>query len=173
MGWSIGSTWHRWDPHIHAPGTSKENQYGSSEDETVCQQYFKTIQKAQPQCSALGITDYFVPRGYRLFIERKGPCNLPGLFVFPNIELRLKTRAEKGNTPNVHLLVSPEADDHLTVITSKLAELTFTYDDEKFRCTEDDLRRLGRVATKNRKLEDEAALKAGAACFLIGKRSGG
>lgn len=167
MRWSIGSTWLRWDPHIHAPGTLKENQYGPHNDAAVWERYFAKLREAQPKCSALGITDYFVPRGYRLFVERGGRVQLPELFVFPNVELRLKTRAEKGNAPNVHLLISPESDDHLAVITSKLADLTFTYDDEKYRCTEDDLRRLGRAVTKDRSLVDEAALKAGAANFLV------
>lgn len=167
MRWSIGSTWLRWDPHIHAPGTLKENQYGPHDDAAVWERYFARIREAQPPCAAIGITDYFVPRGYRLFVERGGLQQLPGIFVFPNVELRLKTRAEKGNAPNVHLLISPEPDDHLAVITSKLADLTFAYDGEKYRCTEDDLRRLGRAVTRDRSLNDEAALRAGAAQFLV------
>lgn len=35
MRWSIGSTWYRWDPHIHAPGTLNENQYGPHDDDAV------------------------------------------------------------------------------------------------------------------------------------------
>lgn len=167
MRWSIGSTWHRWDPHIHAPGTLKENQYGPHDDDAVWARFFAKIREAQPPCSALGITDYFVPRGYRLFLERGGLVQLPGLFVFPNVELRLKTRAEKGNAPNVHLLISPEPHDHLSVITSKLAALTFTFGGEEFRCTEDDLRRLGRAIQRDPSLNDEAALRAGAAQFLV------
>jgi hypothetical protein len=167
MRWSIGSTWYRWDPHIHAPGTLKENQYGPHDDDAVWARFFAKIREAQPPCSALGITDYFVPRGYRLFLERGGPVQLPGLFVFPNVELRLKTRADKGNAPNVHLLISPEPHDHLSVITSKLAALTFTFGGEEFRCTEDDLRRLGRAIKRDPSLNDEAALRAGAAQFLV------
>jgi len=26
---SIGSAWHRWEPHIHAPGTILNNQFGA------------------------------------------------------------------------------------------------------------------------------------------------
>jgi hypothetical protein len=167
MSWSVGSTWHRWDPHIHAPGTLKANEYGRHDDDTVWDRYFATIQQAQPSCSALGITDYFVPRGYRFFLERGGRTRLPGLFVFPNVELRLKTRTERGNALNVHLLISPEPEDHLSVITSKLAALTFTYGGEEFRCTEDDLRRLGRSIQRDRSLNDEEALRAGAAHFLV------
>jgi hypothetical protein len=167
MSWSIGSTWHRWDPHIHAPGTLKENRYGSHDDDDVWQRYFAKIRDARPACSALGITDYFVPRGYRLFVERGGRDQLPGVFVFPNVELRLKTRAEKGNAPNVHLLISPESQDHLSVITIKLAGLTFTFAGEDFRCTEEDLRRLGRTIQRDASLSDEVALRAGAAQFLV------
>jgi predicted ATP-dependent endonuclease of OLD family len=167
MRWSIGSTWLRWDPHIHAPGTLKENNYGPPDDDAVWDRYFATIRAAQPLCAAIGVTDYFVPRGYRLFVERGGCEKLTGTFVFPNVELRLKTRAEKGNAPNVHLLISPEPDDHLSVITSKLAGLTFTYDGEEYRCTEEDLRRLGRAFQRDPSLNDEAALRAGAAQFLV------
>lgn len=167
MSWSIGSTWLRWDPHIHAPGTLKENQYGDHGDPAIWERYFARIREAQPACAAIGITDYFVPRGYRLFVERGGPEKLPGIHVFPNVELRLKTRAEKGNAPNVHLLVAPDARDHLAVVTSKLAALTFAFGGEDYRCTEDDLRRLGRSVTRDPSLNDEAALRAGAAQFLV------
>lgn len=165
--WTTGSIWHRWDPHIHAPGTLRANQYGPHDDPAVWERYFANIRQAVPACAALGITDYFVPRGYRLFLKHGGISQLPGLFVFPNVELRLKTRAEKGSAPNVHLLVSPEPLDHLSVITSKLAALTFSYGGEDFRCTEEDLRRLGRTVQHDASLEDEAALRAGAAQFLV------
>jgi energy-coupling factor transporter ATP-binding protein EcfA2 len=165
--WSIGSTWLRWDPHIHAPGTLKENQYGDHGDPAVWDRYFARIREARPACAAIGITDYFVPRGYRLFVERGGPAQLPGIHVFPNVELRLKTRTDKGHAFNVHLLVSPDAPDLLATLTSKLAALTFRYDDNDYRCTEEDLRRLGRVVARDPSLADEGALRAGAAQFLV------
>ncbi|GAB5549988.1 MAG: AAA family ATPase [Sandaracinaceae bacterium] len=167
MRWEVGSTWHRWDPHIHAPGTLKANRYGNHDDPAIWDRYFERLRKARPACTALGITDYFVPRGYRLFLEHGGRKKLPGLYVFPNVELRLKTRTETGNALNVHLLVSPEDDDHLAVLTSKLAALTFGYDRDDYQCTEEGLRRLGRRVTRKPSLEDEAALRAGAAQFLV------
>ncbi|MCZ7684440.1 MAG: hypothetical protein M5U28_39010 [Sandaracinaceae bacterium] len=167
MRWSVGSTWARWDPHIHAPGTLKENRYGDHRDPGVWERYFDRIREAQPACSAIGLTDYFVPRGYRLFVEHGGPEKLQGLFVFPNVELRLKTRTEKGHALNVHLLVSPEDPNHLATLTSKLAALTFRYDDDDYHCTEDDLRRLGRRVSLSPTMNDEEALRAGAAQFLV------
>jgi hypothetical protein len=96
MRWSIGSTWLRWDPHIHAPGTLKENHYGSHDDATVWERYFAKIREARP-----------------------------------------------------HLRISPDPEDHLAVIESKLAALTFTYGGEEYRCTEGDLRRLGRAVHRD------------------------
>lgn len=165
--WSIGSTWHRWDPHIHAPGTLKANRYGSHDDTAVWNRYFAMIREAQPACSALGITDYFVPRSYRLFIERGGRQQLPGLFVFPNVELRLVTRTLAGHALNVHLLVSPDDPDHLGTLTEKLAALTFRYDGDDYHCTEADLRRLGKRVNPGLANDDEGALRAGAERFLV------
>jgi len=51
MRWSIGSTWHRWDPHIHAPGTLKQNDYGAHDDATIWERYFAKIRAAQPPCA--------------------------------------------------------------------------------------------------------------------------
>jgi ABC-type lipoprotein export system ATPase subunit len=167
MRWSIGSTWHRWDPHIHAPGTLKENQYGPHTDAAVWNRYFATIREAQPECSAIGITDYFVPRGYRLFIEHGGRVQLPGLFVFPNVELRLVTRTLAGPALNVHLLVSPDDPDHLGTLAEKLSALTFRYDGDDYRCTEADLRRLGKRVKPELSNDDEGALRAGAERFLV------
>lgn len=167
MSWSIGSSWHRWDPHIHAPGTLKGNRYGHHAENAVWERYFEALRAARPTCEAIGITDYFVPRGYRLVIERGGNDKLPGVLLFPNVELRLKTRAVRGCAPNVHLLVCPDGKDHLVAISSKLAALTFTYDGERFQCTEDSLQRLGRAVSKNPNLDDEGALREGAANFLV------
>ncbi|MCA3016092.1 MAG: AAA family ATPase [Myxococcaceae bacterium] len=165
--WLVGASWQRWDPHIHAPGTLKEDGFGDHTEDATWAAYFAQILSARPAVAALGITDYFVPRGYRLFRERAGGKLPADLFVFPNVELRLKTRTERGNALNVHLLVSPDDPDHLAVITSKLQGLVFSYGNgEKFRCTEEDLRRLGR-AYKKTTLTDEAALRAGASVFLV------
>lgn len=64
MHWSIGPTWHRWDPHIHAPGTLKENQYGPHDDDAVWARFFAKI--ANPS------SRYFAPR-------RPSSSTMPGL----------------------------------------------------------------------------------------------
>lgn len=166
---STGSEWIRIDPHIHAPGTLKQDGYGDSSDPRTWIEYAQRINDARPAPSMLGITDYFIPRGYRLFTERVPPGSLPSVqCVFPNIELRLNMKAERGHAINVHLLVSPEDPDHLDLVTIKLQTLTFLYGKETFRCTEEGLRRLGRAHAKKAGLDDEAALREGASQFLVG-----
>ncbi len=167
MTWSIGSTWLRWDPHIHAPGTLKGNHYGPHGDAQVWDRYFEKLRTTMPACAAIGITDYFVPRGYRLFLQHGGQEKLPGVFAFPNVELRLRTRTQKGHALNVHLLVAPNESDHLSVLVSTLAALTFHYDGNDYQCTEEGLRRLGRCVRRGAEIDDEAALRVGATQFLV------
>jgi hypothetical protein len=32
MSWNVGSSWHRWDPHIHTPGTLFADEYAGNWD---------------------------------------------------------------------------------------------------------------------------------------------
>lgn len=166
--WSLGSTWVRVDPHIHAPGTLRANDYGDHADKKTWERYAERLRDASPPVAVLGITDYFVPRGYRLFRENVSSSEVPSIaLIFPNIELRLNIKTDRGQAVNVHLLVSPDTTDHLAVIQSKLHALRFRYDGEHFPCSEDGLRRLGRAHARNPALDDEAALREGASQFLV------
>lgn len=49
-----GSEWNRWDPHIHAPGTVREDGFGGDWDT-----YLTNIENSTPRIRALGITDYY------------------------------------------------------------------------------------------------------------------
>jgi len=54
---SVGSEWHRWDPHLHAPGTLLSDQFGGDWDT-----YLQRLESSSPPVQALGITDYFCLR---------------------------------------------------------------------------------------------------------------
>lgn len=62
--WSTGSRWHRWDPHLHTPGTLLNDQFGSD-----WSAYFAAIEQATPQVAALDVTDHFTLRGYMEFLR--------------------------------------------------------------------------------------------------------
>lgn len=46
----VGSTWRRWDPHIHAPGTLKNDQFKSWDA------FLARVESANPPLAAVGIT---------------------------------------------------------------------------------------------------------------------
>ncbi len=160
--WHIGSEWFRWDPHVHTPGTLRNDQFGGAWDG-----YIKAIETATPPVAVLGVTDYFCFRGYRALKARQAEGALKGILLFPNLELRLTIETEKKKPLNIHLLVSPDDPDHLARIEEKIATLTFPYKDEPYQCTELGLIRLGRAYTTDPKLPDGAALKEGANQFKV------
>lgn len=161
---SRGSQWHRWDPHIHTPGTLKADQYKGDD---AWELYLQALEAASPPLAAIGVTDYGVTASYeRLKAEKdKGrlkECEL----LFPNIELRLDLGTVKGNFVNIHLLVSPGDPDHLTELNRFLGRLEFTAHKDTFVCTPSDLMRLGRKSDPT-KTTDAAALEHGFTQFKV------
>lgn len=51
-----GSLWHRWDPHIHTPGTALNDQYAGPDPWAA---FLDAIEASNPPIRAIGITDYF------------------------------------------------------------------------------------------------------------------
>ncbi|HEX9402596.1 MAG TPA: hypothetical protein VF912_21045, partial [Anaeromyxobacter sp.] len=103
MPWSVGSRWFRWDPHLHAPGTLRNDQFGGDWDA-----YLKALEAAKPAVAVLGVTDYFTLSGYKALKQRQTTGAIPGILLFPNIELRLTIETDKKKAINLHLLVSPD-----------------------------------------------------------------
>lgn len=136
---SRGSLWHRWDPHIHAPGTLMSDQFKGDWND-----YLKRIETATPRIDALGVTDYLSIGTYKEFLTRRSG-RLKDIFVFPNVEMRLTISTEKAAPINFHLLFSPHSPDHIEQIERVLARLQFSLvDDRAYLCTDRDLEQLGR-----------------------------
>jgi hypothetical protein len=55
-----GSLWHRWDPHLHAPGTLLNDQFGGDWNA-----YLAKIETSEPRIEALSVTDYFCIDTYK------------------------------------------------------------------------------------------------------------
>ena len=107
-----GSTWNRWDFHIHTPYSILNNNFGFDPyasyegkedpfDNYVKQLFTKAIENG---IVAIGITDYFSINGYKrirceyLDVPEKMKESFPDeemreqvqrIFVFPNIELAI------------------------------------------------------------------------------------
>ena len=159
-----GSEWHRWEPHIHTPGTVLEDQYPK---EGGWDLYLEALETVSPPLRAIGVTDYCITRSYERVKAEKEKGRLTGCdLLFPNIELRLNTGTVKGNFVNIHLLVSPEDPNHVAELNRFLGRLWFAAFDDKFACTPDELIRLGRRAEPT-KTDAEAALKYGVSQFKV------
>jgi energy-coupling factor transporter ATP-binding protein EcfA2 len=142
-----GSLWHRWDPHIHMPGTLKNDNF---KGENVIEEYVKRLNEATPTIRAVGITDYYVLDSYEKLLALKNDGKLPHVeLLFPNIELRFPVNAGKGSPINVHLLVCPDDPDHINNTKRFLSNLKFEYDGEQYGCTNDELTRLGYAFNPN------------------------
>lgn len=152
-----GSEWRRWEPHIHAPGTVLNDQFGGADFDA----YLTALETSTPPIEALAITDYYVTETFEEVFRRKQQGRLPGVkLVFPNIELRLDAAAKAGFV-NIHLLVSPEDPNFIDETKRILSRLQFHAHDDRFDCTRAELIRLGKKADTSI-LDDGAALKHGA-----------
>jgi len=160
---SRGSEWHRWEPHIHAPGTILHNQFGATDPWGA---YLTTLEDLTPKIEAIAVTDYYVTDSYEEFLKHKAAGRLPGvMLLFPNIELRLDVAAKSGFV-NVHLLVSPEDPDHLSEVKRILKRLQFHAFNDCFDCTREELIKLGTRADPTI-TDDGAALRHGATQFKV------
>lgn len=160
---SRGSQWYRWEPHIHAPGTIFNDQFG----EDSWEDYLSSLEAVTPTLSAIGITDYYGISTYERVRSEKKKGRLPDCeLVFPNIEMRLSIGTVKGNFVNIHLLVDPSGDDHIEQINTLLSRLTFRVDEQDYGCAVPQLIRLGRHLDGSLK-DDRAALAYGSQQYKV------
>lgn len=159
-----GAKWHRWDPHIHAPGTVMNDQYTGTDP---WNDFLSRVEKSAPQIRALGITDYYSVDVYEQVLAHKANNRLAEVdLVFPNIEMRYNVGTGKAAPINVHLLVNPNDPKHVAEIRRLLSSFKFRAYDETFHCTRDDLIKLGKI--HDRKATDERrALEVGANQFKV------
>src|SRR5712691_12356278 len=136
-----GSEWHRWDPHLHAPGTTLNDQFKGNGEA-----YLRQIEESIPAVHALGVTDYFSIETYREVRKRKlgGRLSTIGL-IFPNVEIRLDIQTEKKRPINLHLLFCSDDPKHETEIERVLSFLTFPFQGRTYQCTSRDLIELGKA----------------------------
>src|SRR6202035_704604 len=160
-----GSKWHRWDPHIHAPGTVLEDRYGGDWDD-----YLTAIESSDPPIRALGITDYCVLDSYEAVLQHQLAGRIPDVaLTFPNVELRYDVGTPKGSGINVHLLVCPDDSDHVEKLKRFLSSLSFRIDGEEFGCERNDLIRLGRTHEPSAAHDEKAALAIGVNQFKVNR----
>jgi len=134
-----GSTWAKWDLHVHTPYSALNNGFGSDWDEYVKQLFKRAIQE---KIQVIGITDYFLIDGYKKIVREyiQNDNKLKNLFsteeinlikkikLFPNVEFRLKTFVGKdANKVNFHVVFSDELEIE-DIEENFLNKIEFQYD---------------------------------------------
>ncbi len=164
---SAGSHWHKWDLHIHAPSCALNNQFRGATSEEKWAGYLECIE-AVPDVSVLGITDYFSIEGYQLLLVEKQAGRFPKVdLLIPNVELRIIPVTGESNPINLHVLFDPDPAVVNNLGTYFFQNLEFTYAGNNYRCTRDDLIRLGRAYKGDQGLDDSTAYKEGVNQFKI------
>lgn len=159
-----GSIWHRWEPHIHTPGTILNDQYSP---ETTIEDFVTQIESASPLIQALGITDYYnIDRYEDVYILRQSGRLKDVDLIFPNIEIRFAIGTSSNNPVNAHLLISPENPNHIELARRFLRELTFRAYNETFHCDKNDIIRLGKAHDQSIS-DDDKALEIGTNQFKV------
>jgi hypothetical protein len=157
-----GSIWHRWDPHIDAPGTLLADQFGGD-----WEAYLTAIEDSDPRILALGVTDYFCIHTYKEVRKRKAAGRLQDVeFLFPNVEMRLEIKTAKNHGINLHLLFSPDDPQHETTIERILGRLHFRFQEQDYACNKQELIALGR-AFDPKQTDEGGAHRIGANLFKV------
>jgi len=160
---SIGSTWRKWNLHIHSPSTIFNNNFKAEPPFTdVWETYIHKLSKTDT--NVFGITDYYSIQGYLKTMEYFNAGRLPNVeLLIPNIELRLLPSTKDGRAINFHILCDPRIVpdlDHLF-----FSKLRFEYNGNEYSLAKDDLIRLGRAYKKDSTLDPMKALEEGTRQF--------
>ncbi len=161
---SAGSRWLRWDPHIHAPGTLLNDQFGGQDH---FHEYLDKLESSKPTVRALGVTDYYSLSTYKAVRDAKLEGRLRQCdFIFPNVEMRLAIGTTRGSFVNIHLLICPDDENHIEETLRFMRQIKFEAFQETFCCTEEDLIKLGQAADPST-TDLVSALKKGANQFKV------
>lgn len=127
MHFDVGSTWRKWDLHVHTP-ESHTAQYGAGEE--AWDRFLDDLGALPPELSVLGINDYISVDGYQRVLEAHAAGRLPKIqAILPVVELRLNdfigTTAHLSRL-NVHILFAPWTSPAL-IQNQFLASLTTSF----------------------------------------------
>ena len=157
---SNGSTWRRWDLHVHTPGTALNGQFGSWDE------YLEAIE-TQNDVSVIGVTDYFSISNYSKLKRYKEEGRIPDIdLLIPNIEFRVAPPNDRAKGINIHLLISPVDPEHETKIQQALSRLSCQYGGGNYSCEREQLIALGRAYDPNAN-HDQVALSTGVNQFKV------
>lgn len=173
MNGNYGSSWNKWDLHIHTKGTNKNDQFKSKTFDEFCNTMFKKA--LEKQIVVIGITDYFSIENYKKvddFVKNILPNSsnfndnekeqIKQIVLIPNVELRMLPATGKGRLINIHCLFDP---DYVSKLDNDFfSAIEFSDGTRKYRMNKDGFIELGKAMGEN---DDERAYKKGVGNFAI------
>lgn len=94
-----GSSWHKWDLHVHAPHTHLNKAYKCSEED-----FIQKLCTSEIDC--IGLTNYFKFDEEEFDLKEK--IEERGIKVFYNLEVRLDYQNNKDDCLDFHIIFSDE-----------------------------------------------------------------
>lgn len=153
-----GSTWNRWDLHLHTPGTAKNDNYEGTTLDEKWQKFVATINAYPGEVPAIGITDYFSIDNYQRFLTEKADITKQIGLVLPNVELRMLPVTGSSTPINIHCIFDPAITDDLE--RRFFSKLHFA-SNRSLTASRADLMQLGRDNANGVSLSDDDAYKRG------------
>jgi len=104
---SLGSEWHKWDLHLHAPLTKSNDQFKVNEGTDIWKTFCDLLESSDVQ--VFGITDYFSADAYFTTLEKYSALypNSTKLLI-PNVEVRTSYVVNSAQEEvNLHILFNP------------------------------------------------------------------
>jgi ABC-type lipoprotein export system ATPase subunit len=113
MNDSRGSTWRKWDLHVHTPASIVHNYEGAD----PWPRFLDELEGLPPEFKVIGINDYIFLDGYKRILAEKAKGRFQNIELFlPVIELRLdKFGGSQSHLSrvNYHIIFSNELDPEL------------------------------------------------------------
>ncbi|GAA8728000.1 PHP-associated domain-containing protein [Helicobacter pylori] len=94
-----GSSWHKWDLHVHTPYTHLDKAYQCSEED-----FIQKLCASEINC--IGLTNYFKFNEKEFALKEK--IEKRGIKVFYNLEVRLDYKNNKNEFLDFHIIFSDE-----------------------------------------------------------------
>ncbi|HEB9309052.1 TPA: ATPase [Campylobacter coli] len=99
---NIGSTWLKWDLHVHTPYSNMNNNYNCSDDSFINEIISKQI-------SCVGLTNYFNFKKGDYELQKK--LKSKNISAFLNLELRLDYQNKEDQCLDLHIIFSDCLDE--------------------------------------------------------------
>lgn len=132
----IGSTWNKWDIHLHSPLTHQNNQY----DNTSIDEFVEKI--SANNLSLIAVTNYFFFANNELEKVRDSvKKSNKEITVLGNLEFRISQPNKDGEWINVHCIFAEHlSTDKINTCLSRMPINNTTNEERSIFCCESDLR---------------------------------